>query len=879
MSENNEEQDQYFKSWGDFLGYDIGYEGSFTKSKKLELIANLENSDLIGLDPIELQIIIGQGKLPTSFNGLIYSESGSDERIVTLNELKEQLKGESDDDIEQDLEGLDEIENAEVDQEDDVDSTILTKTIKTVEPTLPRLNALDAFTFIDNTTYSGMDEEAIGSLIQYRLRLLWNKVLNNEISINELKVKEGGKYFTMIKNMFFEEYDIVSNYKVPNGYSFKYEPNLMQKLTVHRLIKNKSYGNWSGTGAGKTLSFIIASREMDAKLTVVIALNSTIKQTGLAIKEVYPDSKIFTEYLIGQKFDTTKNNYLVLNYEKFQQVKSENLYQDLTNNNRIDFIVVDEVHNAKQRDDKHESIRRGVLNRLLGRVRESNTDLNILAMSATPVINNIYEAKSLLTLLTGFEYNDIKERRTLSNATAMFQLLTLNGLRFIPKYEMNVDILTGTEMTNLDIDGMHLMDSLLSTKNYIKVEKLLLSDKLLSIEKYLRKGAIIYTYFTDGFIDEIKQFVEDLGFTTGTYTGEESTHIREVNLKKFQSGELDILIGSKPIGTGVDGLQEICDRMIIITLPWTHAELQQLIGRIYRQGSIFKNVEIIIPQVKINLDNGEFWSWDVERMNLINNKRTLADAVVDGIMPSKKMPTLETMHKKAIEALQNWKDRVLSGEIVISERKKAEIELYPEITDLEQRKRNMDSELSEFNRKGKTTYSATMHREFSENPESFFRYHALRAERMERWDEIPYEVIASKIKNKKHIVVDFGCGENKMKDKLPNNKVVSFDHVAFDDTVIACDMKDVKQYLSNESVDVTVFSLALWGLNYRDYLKEAYRTLNYGGFIYIAEPTKNYEGEEGKNELKSLILEAGFKLVGDIDDRGKFIYITGTKIN
>jgi len=875
MTENNEENDQYFKSWGDMLGYDIGYEGNFTKSKKLDLIANLETLDLLWLTPVELQIIIGQGKIPTSFNNLIYSEAGSDDRLVTLTELKEQLKGESEDSVEQELENIDEIEDSEIEEVDEVDSVIITKPVQV--PTLPRLNALDAFTFIDNTIYSGMDEEAIGSLIQYRLRLLWNEILNNDISVDELKNREGGKYFTMIKDMFFEEYDVVSKYKVPSGYKFKYEPNLMQKLTVHRLLKNKSYGNWSGTGAGKTLSFIIASREMDAKLTVVIALNSTIKQTGLAIKDVYPDSKIFTEYTIGQTFDRTKNNYLILNYEKFQQAKSEELYQDLTTNNKIDFIVIDEVHNAKQRTDKHESIRRVVLTRLLGRVRKDNTELNVLAMSATPVINNIYEAKSLLTLLTGLNYDDIKERRTLSNATAMFQLLTLNGLRFIPKYEMNVDILTGTEMTNLDIDGEHLMDSLLSTKNYIKVEKLLLPDKLLSIEKYLRKGVIIYTYFTDGFIDEIKEFVENLGFTTGTYTGEESTHAREINLKKFQSGELDILIGSKPIGTGVDGLQEICDRMIIITLPWTHAELQQLIGRIYRQGSIFKNVEVIIPQVKINLANGEFWSWDVERMNLINNKRTLADAVVDGIMPSKKMPTLETMHKKAIEALQNWKDRVLSGEIVITERKKSEIELYPEIVDPEQRQRNMDSELSEFNRKGKTTYSSTMHREFSENPDSFFRYHALRAERMERWDEIPYEVIAAKIKNKKHIVVDFGCGENKMKDKLPNNKVISFDHVSFDDSVIACDMKDVSQYITNESVDVTVFSLALWGLNYRDYLKEAYRSLNYGGFIYIAEPTKNYEGEEGKNGLKSLILEAGFKLVGDIDDRGKFIYITGTK--
>ena len=253
------------------LGYDIGYEGNFTKSKKLDLISNLETLDLLWLTPVELQIIIGQGKLPTSFNNLIYSEAGSDDRLVTLTELKEQLKGEGEDSVEQELENIEEIEDSEIEEIDEVDSTITTKPVQT--PTLPRLNALDAFTFIDNSIYSGMDEEAIGSLIQYRLRLLWNEVLNKDISVNELRNRDGGKYFTMIKDMFFEEYNVVSNYNVPDGYKFKFEPNLMQKLTVHRLLKNKSYGNWSGTGAGKTLAFIIASREMDAKLTVVVALN------------------------------------------------------------------------------------------------------------------------------------------------------------------------------------------------------------------------------------------------------------------------------------------------------------------------------------------------------------------------------------------------------------------------------------------------------------------------------------------------------------------------------------------------------------------------------------------------------------------------------
>ena len=76
----------------------------------------------------------------------------------------------------------------------------------------------------------------------------------------------------------------------------------------------------------------------------------------------------------------------------------------------------------------------------------------------------------------------------------------------------------------------------------------------------------------------------------------------------------------------MDGLQSVSDRMILLTLPWTDSEYTQLKGRIYRQGSLFGSIEIIIPQVRINLEDGDFWSWDVQRLNVIKNKKTLADA-------------------------------------------------------------------------------------------------------------------------------------------------------------------------------------------------------------------------------------------------------------
>jgi superfamily II DNA or RNA helicase len=856
----------------------------WVKSFKISLINDLEYSDLFNMDPFELYTIIGQGNLPTEFGVLTDTDAGSDERLVSIRELRERLTTEEE--SEDDNETSSDVIDVETEPIDDVDIEITgTPTERpevTQEPTLPTMREINDLHSLDNQLYASMDKEAFEALIQYKLRKLWNNVLNNEISLETLKNESGGPYFESVKEMFFTEYEKAMNYQPKEGYSFKFQPNLMQKLTVQRLVKAKSYGNWSGTGAGKTLSFIVASREVDSRLTLIIALNSTIKQTCKVIKEVYPDSLTFTEYRKDHVFDRTKHNYLVLNYEKFQQTNSEELFQDLTNNNQIDFVVIDEVHNAKQREegDENESIRRGVMNRLLGRIRENNSELYTLVMSATPVINNLFEAKSLLSLMTGFEYDDINTRRTLPNALKIFQQLILHGLRYIPKYDIEMTELTGSNMSNLNIDGGHLLDTLLSTSgnNYINTEKLLLNDKLIAIQPYLRKGIIIYSYLTTGFVNEIEDYVSSLGYSTGTYTGEESTYIREENLNKFIAGDIDILIGSRPIGTGVDGLQDVCNRMILITLPWTDSEYTQLKGRIYRQGSNFGDVEIIIPQVRIQLEEEEVWSWDMQRLNLIRNKKTLADAAVDGVVPSRILPSKETMYRKSQESLQKWKERINEGNIIDNQRNRLAINLYPEITDSEDRERRITSELSEFNRRGKTTLSTTMHKEFTDNPDSWFRYHKLRKERMDQWDEIPYEYIATKIRNRNHKIIDFGCGENLFRHCVPHNEVLAFDHVAIDDSVIACDIKDISQYVSDESVDVAMFSLALWGTNYRDYITEAHRVLNFGGMIHIAEPAKSYPTQEDEQELINLITDSGFTIVGHIERRSKFIYITGVKM-
>ncbi|MBF6216448.1 hypothetical protein IU487_36350 [Nocardia puris] len=104
-----------------------------------------------------------------------------------------------------------------------------------------------------------------------------------------------------------------------------------------------------------------------------------------------------------------------------------------------------------------------------------------------------------------------------------------------------------------------------------------------------------------------------------------------------QEDQVDVLIGSEAIGTGVDGLQHVCETLIFATLPWTHANFQQIVGRIHRQGQSAETVKVIIPTTfaTVTSPDGELqqWSWCAQRWARVEMKETLSDCAVDGVLP------------------------------------------------------------------------------------------------------------------------------------------------------------------------------------------------------------------------------------------------------
>jgi len=191
------------------------------------------------------------------------------------------------------------------------------------------------------------------------------------------------------------------------------------------------------------------------------------------------------------------------------------------------------------------------------------------------------------------------------------------------------------------------------------------------------------------------------------------------------------------------------------------------------------------------------------------------------------------------------------------------------------------SKIQKINKMGRTTSAKKMGKFFKDNPNEFFEYHKLRKENMDYWKEAPYEEIAKKITDSSDVIIDFGCGGNELKKEIPNNKVTSIDHVAFDESVIECDMSDISKFIKDKTHDIAVFSLSLWGTK-KDkeyYLKEAYRVLKRKGIIYIAETVGEAELiEQKQKELENLLIQAGFDILGVTDIREKFMYITAIKM-
>lgn len=622
----------------------------FPIEKKISL---LQSEDLVHLSSHQLIEIIGAKKLPSEFKCLIYTPANSDARKSTIQQLKKLFgNNANDEDIEcgslylakekeKDALSLDTFDT-------DNGESLLSSTISEIH-------------IHDNLMRTKPSDVSAKFLVLEETHKLWNKVLELseegklEDGIETIKNENGGAFWKHIQNTFLHEFDEVNNIKPSGDYKFPYEPSLMQKLMVYHLMHNKSFGNWCGTGAGKTNAFLFATRKTNSRVTVAIVPNDTIGTLVNAINKIYPDSNVVIPKSCDDlyKCDRSKFNYIIYNYEKFQGNNgAEDTINRLFETNIIDFICLDEVQNVKVRDTSSASSRSKFVKKFVKRGRIANPEMKTLVMSATPCINNLLEVRSIIELLTGEEHEEIGEANTIENIHNAYKALLLNGFRYIPKYPIAIEErVVEVDCSNDECLLQDLMDK--KQGDVSGIEYTLAEKKLNSIRRELKHGTIIYSHWVKGMAELLTENIRKWGFSVESYNGQSGNRDgRKDILDKFLDGEIDVLVCSKPISTGIDGLQYKCDKMILVSLPWTDADYTQLKGRIYRQGSRFKRVEFVIPQVVLKNGANVMWSFDKMRKQAIENKRSLGSAIVEGKIQKNYTINKKKLLSEAMEVLK-----------------------------------------------------------------------------------------------------------------------------------------------------------------------------------------------------------------------------------
>ena len=694
---------------------------------------------------------------------------------------------------------------------------------------LPIVEARDALAFLDHPVIRSADSEAVMYFKASALDKIWNHVYENESeAVVQAEKCVGDIYLNETRDVFLAEYGAARALRIPKGYAFKVEgvptqPNLMQRLVATRIRERRRYGNWSTAGAGKTLSAILATRVVGAQLSIICCPNSVVGYWHQAIQNAFPKSAVQTKTW-DPKWEGSHPRYLIQNYEQFQQPDSEEKLKTFLDREQLDFIIIDEIHFAKQRHSENFSQRKRLVMALVTVATEKKPDVCVLGMSATPVINNLQEGRSLIELVTGEEHNDIDTKATVSNCISLYKKLMVLGTRYSPNYKMQFN------KQIIDVDCSHMLDKIQALQfnnGPLALERILTEVRLPSILQQLQPGrkTLIYSYYIDGIDEMLVTAVKAAGYKVGLFTSNEKS-----GLDGFLHRDVDVLIGSSAISFGVDGLQHVCKRIIINVLPWTHSEYQQIVGRIYRQGQRAEQVDIIIPVTYAEV-NGQRWSYCDSKLARINYKKSIADAAVDGIIPEGSLRSAAQAHAD----LMSWLKRLDRGEENQITRRKITVPLNTSNKASVRRRLGKYGDFSRMNARWNATGSGKLHEALLKDPTEWEQYHTLYRQACESWSIVPYkEVIEWASHHKNFTIGDFGCGEALLAEALSDRHVVhSFDHVAINDHVIATDIAHTQ--LDSECLDVAVFSLSLMGANFTDYLREAHRTLKFDGRLLIWE--------------------------------------------
>ena len=220
-----------------------------------------------------------------------------------------------------------------------------------------------------------------------------------------------------------------------------------------------------------------------------------------------------------------------------------------------------------------------------------------------------------------------------------------------------------------------------------------------------------------------------------------------------------------------------------------------------------------------------------------------------------KEPEIRKLFEEFIEKYkEHFKEFVSKNKIV-----KKSVNIKPKITreSTGDKNKRINSEYQEISRKMSSQNSTTTNDMFKEDKSLWHKYHDFRDLSFKGYDdqdEIPVNKIINYLKTKikfKLKILDLGCGRNLIQEHFKSSKkftITGYDHVSYNGSIEA----DISQLPEeDDTINVCVYSQSLMGSNWKKYLDEGKRVLNYHGEMIISESVERYDMiKEYLNKLK-----------------------------
>ncbi|MBF85140.1 MAG: hypothetical protein CL489_11825 [Acidobacteria bacterium] len=510
--------------------------------------------------------------------------------------------------------------------------------------------------------------------VDWTVKGIWQTLFEERDRDEKIKELRAVKWTEPIQkdivNRFFTELDFIEN--IDKKYSSDFTPLVkdnyggLNNLTLHQQVvgyyaTKSSLIDLGDTGVGKTVSALATVALKNTKRNLIICPKSLIDndQWKETIKNMFNNAVVFEQKdaLASKfKFPRGKRSFYLLSYQTASRSSGAKVLHKLRKEN-IDYLILDEGQRVKIRDKEKLSRCRARVENMLTKIRKVKK-IDILMLTATPVVNTVYEAKSLLQLITGKKFKDVSNFNSTNNLVKMHVKLKEFSIRYEKEYPVK---LTDKNVQCNAFLKLQPHRRLLIDVGFLGMDQIALTEaKLPMIIDEINKlpkdeKVIMFTKFVTGMTDVLAEELERNNISHTFFTGSRKEGLAEELGAEFFNGS-QVLIASSAVAEGIDKLQDYCSNIWFVGHGWTHTERQQVVGRVYRTGQK-KPVTIINFLAKIN----DFDYDQRVKIDRIDTKEIYHDMIVNGEYPDDYIVGKKYKWKKVI-------DSIIAGEKVVGEK-------------------------------------------------------------------------------------------------------------------------------------------------------------------------------------------------------------------